>query len=144
MVVRRKGADATTTAVVVQPLGERLGLAQALQHSPTFAELLHHRALLEADRERLLQGNLAFRQRPEDTERLLEPHSRVLGRRPRSRRESGLPEIVDRRLPQLAPEGMMGETLDLSTETILSIVSRWCRRSPGLCPQLSAAPTAFT
>jgi hypothetical protein len=118
VVVRREGVDPTSPAVVIQPLGERLGLAQALQHSPAFTELLHHRAQLEADLERLLQGGLAFRQRLEDPQRVLEPDPRVLGRRPRSRLESGLPKIVDRLLPQLAPKGVMGEPLDLSTETI--------------------------
>ena len=49
---------------------------------------------------------------------MLEPGPGVLKRRPRGRFESGLPEIVHRLLPQLAPEGVMGEPLDLSAEAI--------------------------
>jgi hypothetical protein len=47
-------ADPAAPAVVVQPFGESLGLAQALQHPPAFTELLHHGAQLEADLEALL------------------------------------------------------------------------------------------
>jgi hypothetical protein len=42
----------------------------------------------------------------------------VLERRPRGRLASGLAEIVDRLLPQLAPESVMGEPLDLAAEAI--------------------------
>ena len=38
----RNSADPASAAVVVQPLGEALGLAQALQHPPEFAELDQH------------------------------------------------------------------------------------------------------
>ena len=37
--VRHESADPASPAVVVQPLGEGLGLAQALQHPPDFTEL---------------------------------------------------------------------------------------------------------
>ena len=53
--VRHEGADPPAPAVVVQPLGQRLGLAQALQHLPEFAELDQYRPQLEADLEGLLQ-----------------------------------------------------------------------------------------
>ena len=102
--VRHERADPASAAVVVQPLGESLGLAQALQRPPDFTELVQHRPQLEADLEGLLQRGLALRQRIEDAERLLEPDPGVRERRPRGRLESGLPEIVHRLLPQLAPE----------------------------------------
>ena len=64
--VRHEGADPAAPAVVVQPLGEGLGLAQALQHPPAFAELDQRRTQLETDIEALLQRGLALRQRLED------------------------------------------------------------------------------
>ncbi len=129
LVVRGEGADSTAAALVVQPLGEDLGLAQALQHPPGFAELLHRRAQFEADLERLLQRRLTLWQRLEDAQRLFEAGARVLGRRPSRRLESGLPEIVNRLFPQLTPEGVIGEPLDLLAETIRAEASRSHRRS---------------
>ena len=116
--VRHESADPASPAVVVQPLGEGLGLAQALQRPPDFTELDQHLPQLEADLEGLFQRGLALRQRLEDTERLLEPAPGVLERRPRGRLASGLPEIVHRLLPQLAPQGVMGEPLDVLAEPI--------------------------
>ena len=116
--VRHERADPTSAAVVVQPLGEGLGLAQALQRPPDFTELAQHRPQLEADLEALLQRGRALRQRLEDAQRLLEPGPGVRERRPRGRLASGLPEIVHRLLPQLAPEGVMGEPLDVLAEPI--------------------------
>ena len=85
--VRHERADPASPAVVVQPLGEGLGLAQALQRPPDFTELVQHRPQLEADLEGLLQRGLALRQRLEDAERLLEPDPGVRERRPRGRLE---------------------------------------------------------
>src|SRR6267143_3369675 len=115
---RHDCADTPAAAVVVQPLGEGLGLAQALQPPPGFTELVQHRPQLEADVEGLLQRGLALGERLEDTQRLLEPGPGVRERRPRRRLEPGLAEIVHRLLSQLAPEGVMGEPLDLLPQAI--------------------------
>ena len=80
--------------------------------------MVQHRAQFEADLERLLQRGLAFWQRLEDPQRLFEPGPGVRERRPRGGLECGLPEIVHRLLPQFAPEGVMGEPLDLLVEPI--------------------------
>ena len=138
--VRHERADPASPAVVVQPLGEGLGLAQALQHPPDFTELVQHRPQLEADLEGLLQRGRALRQRLEDTQRLLEPAPGVRERRPRGRLESGLPEIVHRLLPQLAPEGVMGEPLDLLAEAIP--VERLDRLDDPRVERRGAAPAA--
>ena len=53
--VRHERADTASPAVVVQALGESLGLAQALPHPPDFTEQAQHRPQLEADLEGLLQ-----------------------------------------------------------------------------------------
>ena len=118
MGVRHDRADPASPAVVVQPLGEGLRLAQALQHPPDFTELAQHRPQLEADLEALLQRGRALRQRREDPQRLLEPDPGLRKRRPRGRLGSGLPEIVHRLLPHLAPQRVMGEPLDLLAEAI--------------------------
>ena len=69
---RHERIDPAAPAVVVQPLGKGLGLAQALQHPPAFAELNQHRTQLEAEIEALLQRGSGLRQRLEDMQRLLE------------------------------------------------------------------------
>src|SRR5260370_24018050 len=89
----------------------RSARAQALQHPPDFTELAQHRPQLEADLEALLQRGRALWQRLEDTQRPLEPAPGVRERRPCSCLEAGLSEIGHRLLPQLAPEGVMGEPL---------------------------------
>jgi hypothetical protein len=66
--IRHERADLPSSAIVVQPLGEGLGLAQALQRSPAFTErAAQHRPQLESDVEGLLQCGLALRQRLEGT-----------------------------------------------------------------------------
>jgi hypothetical protein len=91
---RHERADPASAAVVVQPFGESLGLAQTLQRPPDFTELVQHWPQLETDLEGQLQRGRALRQRIENAERLLEPDPGVLERRPRGRLESRLPEIL--------------------------------------------------
>src|SRR5215467_4629187 len=114
---RHERADTASPVIVVQPFSEGLGLAQALQHSTAFAELEQHRPQLEADLEALLQHGLALRQRREDLQRLLEPGSGIRECRPSHRLESGLAEIVNCLLSQLAAEGVVSETLHVFGQT---------------------------
>ena len=39
---RHESADLATSTIVLQPLGERLGLAELLQHLPDFADQAQH------------------------------------------------------------------------------------------------------
>ena len=55
---RHESADLATPAIVFQPLGEGLGLAEMLKHLPAFTELAQHRPQLEANLEGLLQRGL--------------------------------------------------------------------------------------
>src|SRR5262245_28150624 len=59
--VRQESGDPTSAAVVVECLGEGLGLAQTLQQSPDLTELAQHWPQLEADLEALLQRGRANR-----------------------------------------------------------------------------------
>jgi hypothetical protein len=111
--VRHERTDLTAPAVVVQSLGDAFGLAQVLPAPAGIRQLVQHQAQLQADLEALLQRGRALRQHLEEAQRLLEPAPGVLKRRPRGGLASRLPEIVHRLLPQLAPEGVMGEPLDL-------------------------------
>ena len=61
MGVREDSGDPASAAVVIRCLSEGLGLAQALQRPPDFAELTQHRPQLEADLEALLQRGRALR-----------------------------------------------------------------------------------
>ena len=118
MGTRQKRADPTSPAVVVQLLGEDLGLAQEVLLPPEFTEQGQHRPQLEAGLKGLLQGGRALRERLKDAERLLEPGPGVWERRPRGCLPSGLPDIVHRLLAHFTPDGVMGEPLDLSAEAI--------------------------
>src|SRR5262245_58958900 len=60
---RHEGAGLAAPAVVVQPLGEGVGLQQTLERLLDFAELEQRRPQLEADVEGLLQRGRAVRQR---------------------------------------------------------------------------------
>jgi hypothetical protein len=72
-----------------------------------------HRMQLEANVDSLLQRGWALRHLREDTQRSLEPDSGIRQLRPPGRLDSRPPEIVHRLLPHLAPEGVVGEPLDL-------------------------------
>src|SRR5262245_37818222 len=73
---------------------------------------------LNADIERVLQCGRALRQRSEDPQSLLEPGAGLRKRRARGRPEAGLTEIRYRLLPQVAPDGVMGEALDLLAKAV--------------------------
>src|SRR6266487_1738246 len=116
--IRQERADPASPAVVVQPLSQGLGLAQALQHPAAFTENTQHWPQLEPDIEALLHGGRALGQRLEGTQCLLEEGEGFSRRGPRVRFESCLPEIVDRLLPQFAPEGVIREPLDVLAEPL--------------------------
>src|SRR5262249_36944410 len=116
--VRHHCVDATTPPVVAQPFREGLGLAEARQHSLPFTELIQHRSQVESDVERLLERGLVLRQGLENTQRLIEPTPSVVRRRSRGRSQPRLPEIVNRFLTQVAPDGVMSESLALIAEAV--------------------------
>src|SRR5262245_3111553 len=89
-----------------------------LEHLPSFAELAQHRPQLEANLEGLLQRGLALRYRLEDTQRLLQSGPGVQESSPRGSLPSSLPEILHCLLPQLAPDCVMGEPLDLVAQPV--------------------------
>ena len=64
--VRNERVDPAAPAIVVQPFGEGLGLAQALQRPPDFSELGQRVPQIEADVEGLLQCGRRLGQRRED------------------------------------------------------------------------------
>src|SRR5260370_28227124 len=110
--------DTPSAAVIVQPLGDGLDLAQALQLLAKFTELDQYRPELETNVAGLLQRGWALWQRLENSERLLEPGAGLVQRRPRGCFESGLPEIGHRPLSELALERVVREPLGLLTQTI--------------------------
>src|ERR1043166_2502195 len=78
--VRHERADPRVPAVVVQPLGETLGLAQALQRLPDLTELVQDRPQLDANLEGLLHHGWGLGKRVDELQRLLEPDASVLER----------------------------------------------------------------
>src|SRR5262249_36773010 len=117
--VRDRRTDSAPLAVVVEPLGQYLGRAQAFQRLSDFTELVQHDPLVQADLETLGQRRRTLRHPGERVERLLEPAPGVRQGRPRGRLDPGLPQIEGRPLPQLAPDGMLSEPLDLAGRVIL-------------------------
>ena len=72
MDVGHECADLASAPFIVQPLGDSFGLMQSVQHLPDFAEKVEDRPQLQADLERLLQINAAFRECLENAQPLLE------------------------------------------------------------------------
>src|SRR5262245_31969644 len=68
---RHEGAGPAAPAVVVQPLGEGLGLHQSLERPRDFTELAQRLPQLEADVEARLQGGFGLRERLHDGESLV-------------------------------------------------------------------------
>src|SRR5262249_42137530 len=116
--VRHEGADLASPTIVVQSFSKNLGFPQAFQQSSTFPELNQNLPQLQTDLEAPLQRELTIRQPLEGDERLFKPCSGVLEGRARLRLLSSVGEIVYRLLPELAPQGMMGEPLDLLAKSI--------------------------
>jgi len=69
--VAHESADPAAPEIVVQPLGESLGLAQKFQHLPASAELAQHRTQLETELEALFQRRPALRECFEEMQGLL-------------------------------------------------------------------------
>ena len=117
MDVRHEHADPTSPTVVVQLLGERLGLSQALQPRRISPSWLRTAGARSGAR-RPAPASPALRQRLEDAQRLLELGRGVREGRARDRLGAGLAEIDHRLLPQLAPQGVVGEPLDVLGEPV--------------------------
>src|SRR5262245_35668967 len=118
MDVRHERRNSAPSSVVVQAFGNDLCLMETLQSPPQLAELVQDRSQLEADLEGLFEGGLAFRQSSEHSEHLLEPGPGVPQRGSCGGLETGLLEVVNRFLTQVAPEGMMGQPLGVLPESI--------------------------
>ena len=130
---RHQSVDLATPTIVLQPLGEGLGLAEVLEHRSAFTELAQHPPQLEANVEGLLERGLALRQCRENSQSLLETSPGVRQRRSRGRLSSGLPEIVHCLLPHLAPHSVMGKPLDLLTQAGRRKALLWHRRHARGC-----------
>src|SRR5262249_55657379 len=91
---RHERINPAAPTVVVQPLGNGFGLAQALQHPLAFAELAQHQTQLETELEALLQRGLALRQRLEDVQRLLERFGSLEVGRSRARKPTRLEPVA--------------------------------------------------
>ena len=138
---RHESVDLATPAIVFQPLGKGLGLAEMIEHLPAFTELAQHPPQLEANIEGLLQRGPALRQCLQNAQRLLEPGPGVRQRRSRGRLASGLPEIVHCLLTLLAPHGMMGEPLDLFAKPVgIELFYRSPRHARGCRAGVREAP----
>jgi hypothetical protein len=98
---------------IVEGCREGLGLAQSRQDTPQIAEWTKRRAQGEPEIDGLLTRVAPLRQMREGTERLLEvPHGLAVGR-PRQGLLPRLPAVRQGPVPHRAPQGMMGQALDL-------------------------------
>src|SRR5262245_13942463 len=118
MDVRHERRNSAPSSVVVQAFGDDLCRVAPRQSSSKLAELGQDRSQLEAVLEGLFEGGLAFRQSSEHSEHLLEPGPGVQQRGSCGGLETGLLEVVNRFLTQVAPEGMMGQPLGVLPESI--------------------------
>jgi hypothetical protein len=106
---RHERADLAAPAVVVQLLGERVGLAQAFEDVPVLTELVQRRPQLQANVEALLQRGVISGQVLERSERAREARHRLPFCEPIERRPPRAAEMEDGLAPHLALEGMQTE-----------------------------------
>src|SRR5262249_57180898 len=96
--------------------GQSLGFAQTFEDAPELTQGLQRVAQIEPQIDGALVALAALRQPAERFQGAVEADRRLLVRAARVRLRAGLVEILVRLLPQLALEGVMGESLHVIGE----------------------------
>src|SRR3989441_5827468 len=110
---RHEGGDPSQPALIADLLGENLTFAKVIEDSLELSERVERIAKLQQEINPLLDRSSALREMPESFERLLEARDCFPVGRARGGLRPGLTEVGDGLVPDLAPEGMVGETIDV-------------------------------
>src|SRR5712691_3447716 len=100
-------------ALIAQGLSQAFRLAKVVEKPPELSEGVERIAQVEAEIDGLFDGLAALREMLQRTERLLEPRHRLPVGRPVEGLGARLTEVLDGFLPDLAPEGVVAQPLDV-------------------------------
>ena len=99
--------------MITQPLGELFRLGKIPEDWREIAHRMQRVAQIESGIHRLLQGRSVLGEMRDDVQRLLEVGDRLSMRRAGGRSGARSAQIAHRLRPRLAPQGVVGEQLDL-------------------------------
>src|SRR6266850_3391375 len=111
--VSHEGGDPTQPALIADLFGENLAFAKVIEDSPGLSEREERIAKLQQEIDPLLDRSSALRQFPEGFERLLEARDGFSMGQAGGSLHPGLTAVGDGLVPDRAPEGMVGEAIDL-------------------------------
>src|SRR2546422_5707400 len=110
---RHEGGDPSQPALIADLLGENLTFAKVIEDSLELSERVERIAKLQQEINPLLDRSSALREMPEGFERLFKARDGFPIGRAGGGLRPGLAGIGDGLVPDLAPEGMVGETIDV-------------------------------
>ena len=112
------GGNPPQSRLVVEGLGEGCSLAQVVEHLPDFSECPERTPQVEPEVDGLLLRGAALREMLEGCQCLLEARHGLSKGRTRERLGTGLPTVRHGLVPDLAPEGMLGQPFRLLGQTV--------------------------
>src|SRR5262249_4103237 len=112
------GGDPPQPRLVVKGLGESFSLAQVVEHLPEFSESPERMPQGEAEVDSLLLRGAALREMFEGCQGLLAARHAPSQGRTLERLGTGLPTVRHGLVPDLTPEGMLGQPFYLLGETV--------------------------
>jgi hypothetical protein len=112
------GGEPPQSQLVVENLREGCSLAEVVEHLPDFPESPECRPQVEPEVDGLLLRGTALREMREGCQGLLEARHDLSQGRARIRLGTGLPTVRHRLVPDLAPEGMLGQPFRLLGQTV--------------------------
>ena len=118
VVLAQVGGQLAESASIVEDPHEALGFAEVAEDPLGVSEWKERRPKIEAQIDRLLQRATVLGQMLERRQRLLQTRHGVSVGGPRDRPGAGLTEVRDGLLPELPPEGMVGEPLVLPGQPV--------------------------
>src|SRR5437899_5199288 len=110
---RHEGGNPSKPALIADPFGENFGLGEVVEDSRELSEGKERTAKVQPEIDTLLDGLATLGEMRECLERLLKARDRFPIGRPCGSLRPGLTEVADGLVPHLAPEGMVGEAIDL-------------------------------
>src|SRR2546425_5127135 len=110
---RHEGGNPSQPTLIADPLGEHLGLAKVVEDSRELSEGSERIAKVQPEIKPELHGFAILGEMREGSERLLEARDRFPVSRACGSLRPGLTKVGDSLVPDLAPEGMVGEAIDL-------------------------------
>src|SRR5262249_4571914 len=111
--------NTTLSAGISPALCDAFGLAQALEYFMVLVQLNQHCPQIETNVDGFSKCRLVLRQSLQGVEGLIERDPSIVERRASHRLDPRLPQVVDRLIPHVASDRVMGKPLDLLAEAVM-------------------------